>query len=153
MRTLFDNKTNHLPQKIIPTENFFYLGYTDNYDVRLVIEEWEFRLYDYEWWSWESINENHYDEWWWVDIGEYFQGCWDCMDRDTCEYSVVHFDTNNPEEMALELANVCDEELEDTSYVREEDNIRVRQNLVDFIRKGMEKVEAYKNSFVYYYYK
>lgn len=56
------------------------------------------------------------------------------MDRDTCQYSVVEFDSKDAVDMAIELANVCTEELEDTSYVRE-DNERVRQNLVDFIRR------------------
>lgn len=152
MRSLFDNEVRHLPQKIIPAEDSFYLGYVENNDVRLVIEEGEFRVYNYEWWSWESINENHYDEWWWVDIGEYFGGGCDCMDRDTCQYSVVEFDSKDAVDMAIELANVCTEELEDTSYVRE-DNERVRQNLVDFIRRWMWMVDSYKNSFVYYYYK
>lgn len=154
MKSLYsDNAIRSLPKEMIRREDYFYLGYVDGYDTYLVVEEWEFRIYNFEWWSYESIVDwEHEEEDWRCDIGAYFQGREEEMDKDSCEYCVAKFDSNNPLEMALELANVCSEELEDNTYTRADDGL-VKAELVDFLKRWMVKVKKYQNSFAYHYYK
>lgn len=151
MRGLFYNVVKHLPNKPIKREDFYILGYTDNYDVYLVIEEWEFRIYNYEYWSYENIHENHEDEDWRDGVGEYFEGMEDYMDTDTCEYSVAEFENKTPIEMAIELANRCEEDLEDCYNARDWASVSTR--LINFITAWLTKIAQYKWQRVYGYYK
>ena len=159
MDSLFEDQIRHLPKATISKEDSYYLGYVDGCDVRLVVEEWEFRIYNYERWSYDSIREwDHEDESWWGDCCIYFSGASDCLDEDTVEYSVPKFDSYIPKEMAIEIAEKCSEELEDIAFVREtdspyEDRLIPKKELVEFICNALEKVDEYKHNFVFYYYK
>lgn len=154
MKSLFNNVVKHLPEKPIKRENLFALGYVESYDVWLAIEDWEFRIYNYEWWSYDSIvGWEHEDEDWWCDCCQYFLDTCDCMDKSTCEYSVAEFTNRCPEDMAQELLNICIDQLEDVGIHMEDDGWVPSKALIDFIRDWMKKVEKYKDSFVFYYYK
>ena len=146
------NCMKHLPKNRIPLQHRMYLGYVDNYDHWLVVEEWEFRVYNYEYWSWESIEENHEDETWWAESCDYFTDADGCMDVDTCEYTVLKFEWKDAVEMANEIYTACEEDLEDVSY-SVYDWVNPSQQLVDFISRGLFKVKEYQDSLVYCYYK
>lgn len=146
------NCIKHLPKNRIPLQDRMYLGYVDNYDHWLVVEEWEFRVYNYEYWSWESIEENHEDETWRAESCDYFADADGCLDMDTCEYAVPKFEWKDAVEMANEIYTACEEDLEDMSY-SVYDWVNPSQQLVDFISRGLLKVKEYQDSLVYCYYK
>lgn len=153
MKSLFDREKKHLPNKRIPKLDIYCLGYVDNYDVWLVIEEWEFRIYNYEYWSWESISDAwHEDEDWRCGCDKYFEWVWDYMDMATVEYSVAEFTNKDCVDIARELATICEEELEDSrSLVDWAWN--PTEGLIDFIRNWLKKIAEYKWNLYYTYYK
>lgn len=153
MKSFLDNEIKHLPTKRILVGDRMYLGYVDSYDCWLVVEEWEFRIYNYEYWSRDSIQDwEHEDETWWSECDTYFAGPDGCFDTDTCEYVVAEFDSDKPEVMAEELLARCDLDLEDVSY-RISDNNEPSVELINFIKSGLEKIGRYDGSLVYQYYK
>ena len=153
MIDLFDNAIKHLPEIKIPSENMLYLWYTDNYDVRLVVEEWEFRVYNYEYWSWDSIRDgDHEDEEWWGSINNYFDNSWDCLDKDTCEYVPIKFETDIPLDMASEIVSACNFLADVGNRVLNSDGWATN-DLITFIKDGLIKIWMYKNTLVYCYYK
>lgn len=156
IRSLWNNMTRWLPEKRIHLEDFLYLWYVDSCDTYLAVEKWEFKIYEFEWWSYESIQDGwHEDETWWCDINDYFQGVDECMDMDTCEYSVLEpedFETNEPYAMAKELLDVMNQELEDVSYCSYEWE-EPSDKFVKFIEDGLKKIWKYNKTLVYCYYK
>ena len=152
MRPITDNCIYHIPEKMIKEEDYMYLGYVDNRDALLVVEEWEFRIYQYEYWSWDSIVDgNHEDEDWWCNNDSLFCRADGCMDWATCCYSVPKFESDRPADMALELANRCSEDLEDDGNCR--DWVFVAEKLIKFLTSWIEKIKDYDRSKVYAYYK
>lgn len=152
MLDLFNPAIKHLPKLKIPAENMLYLGYSDNYDVRLVVEEWEFRVYNYEYWSWDSITDGeHEDEDWWANIENYFGNGWDCFDKDTCEYVPIKFETDIPLDMASEIILACDN-LEEVGHRVSEEWLPT-DDLITFLKAGLIKIWMYNNTLVYCYYK
>ena len=60
-----DKYIKHLPSHQIMLGDECCLGYDNSYDFWLVFEEWEFRIYTYEWWSYDSIIDwEHENEDW-----------------------------------------------------------------------------------------
>ena len=150
---LNENVVRHLPKNRIPLQDRIYLGYVDGYDHWLVVEEWEFRIYDYEYWSWDSIEDgDHEEETWWAESCDYFADADGCMDTDSCQYTAPKFEWKDAVEMANEIYTACDDCLEDISY-SVYDWVNVSQQLVDFISRGLLKVKEYQDSLVYCYYK
>lgn len=136
----------HLPQKCIPREDKLLLGYRDDYDYWLVFEEWEFRVYSYQWWSMDGIIDGgHEDEDWRDDCDTYFKWGDGCLDIYTCEYATVKFENNNPEDMAYEIWTPC-EDLESRYSISDGNDEWPNDKLVDFIANHL------KNK-VYCYYK
>ena len=132
----------HLPQKRIPREDELCLGYCDNYDYWLVFEEWEFRIYDYEWWSNDSI-ANHEWEDWYDEVDNYFAGGDDYLDKNTCEYMSLKFENNNSEWMAYEIWEACDN-LEDRFSITDNTDEWPNDKLVNFIKEhSMNRVYCY----------
>lgn len=146
------NPIRHLPKEHIPKENIFWLGFWDGYEFLLVIEEWEFRIYNYEYWSDESIYDSHQDEDWWTSIQNYFWVWDDCLDTDTCEYSVAKFENDTPIAMAGELLAVCREKLDDLNWALD-DNWWPSTGLIGFIARGIVENMTYGKQKVYTYYK
>lgn len=148
----------HLPKKRIAREDRMYLGYADNYDVVLAIEDWEIRIYNYEYWSDDAITDwEHEDEDWREPIDDYFGWVEWNLDVETCEYLVADFESNDPNDMAKELLYACTDELEDRSwtiYDLDDNNDAIpSQKLVDFLRRCLVKTKEYQDSLAYAYYK
>lgn len=136
----------HLPKKCIAREDELCLGYDQSYDFWLVYEEWEFRIYTYEWWSYDSIVDwEHEDETWRDDVCLYFSGADDCFDKDSCEYTPVKFENTNPEWMAFEIWEAV-KDIEDSYSATNNDWDWPSDKLINFI------VEHFRNK-VYCYYK
>ena len=151
MLNLLDNGIKHLPNKRISQQNLMYLGYSDNYDIVLAVEEWEFRIYNYEFWSEDSIYSDHEDEDWRTNVNHYFWTGSDCFDMDTCEYVVAKFENDNPLDMASELILACDV-LEDVSH-RISDEWVPTDELIQFMKHWLMEIAKYNGALVYGYYK
>lgn len=103
------NYKKHLPQKRITSEDMCCLGYDGSWDFWLVFEEWEFRIYIYEWWSYDNIVDwEHEWEDWYSEVDNYFARVDNFLDTDSCKYFTVEFVNNNPEGMAYEIREACD---------------------------------------------
>lgn len=152
MRPIIVDCINHIPDKMIKEEDYLYLGYIDNRDVLLAVEDWEFRIYQYEYWSWDSIVDgDHENEDWWCNNDSLFARADGCMDSATCCYSVPKFESDRPIEMAIELAHRCSEDLEDDGNCRDWNGVAVK--LINFLTSWVEKIKNYNRSKVYAYYK
>ena len=134
----------HLPSKPIPREDLLCLGYRDSYDYRLVFEEWEFRVYNYQWRSMDSIIDSHHEnEDWRDDCFTYFKWGDGCLDKDTCEYATVKFGNNNPEDMAYEIWSACDD-LEDRYSISDGNDEWPNDKLINFIKEHLlNKIYCY----------
>ena len=128
------------------------MGFWDGYEFLLVIEEWEFRIYNYEYWSDESIYDNHQDEDWWTSIQNYFWVWDDCFDVDTCEYSVAKFENDTAIAMANEFLTACREKLDDVNW-RFDNNWCPSTDLIGFMARGIMENMVYGKQKVYTYYK
>lgn len=153
MIDLDEGAIKHLPEKRISREDSFWLGYADNFDYWLVVEEWEFRVYNYEWRAEESIMINHEWEDWWAYCSDYIQSVADCLDKDTMEYTVPKFETNDAEDMAIDLVRACEERFEDVSYNLKNGDWTPSELFIKFIRHWLEKINSYNKDKVYCYYK
>lgn len=155
--SFFEWAIKHLPDKTIPREDYISLGYVDWYDVLLVIEEWEFRIYNYEYWGYDAIEDwEHGDEDWYAHIDDYFPWMWDFLDKDTCEYKVAEFESNNPFDMAHEILMACEERLDDMGgriYDMSNEITRPSSELILFMERWLKEVAKYNGSLVYQYYK
>lgn len=140
------NYKKHFPQKRIKSEDMCCLGYDNSWDFWLVFEEWEFRIYTYEWWSYDGVRDWGYEnEDWYEDVNNYFADGDDYLDKDTCEYMSLKFENNNPEWMAYEIWEACDD-LEDRYSISDWNDEWPNDKLVNFI------TDHIKNK-VYCYYK
>lgn len=149
MIKLFEGGTRHIPDE--PIMDGIYLWFVDWFEAWLCIEEWEFRIYNYEYRSYDSIvGWWHEDEEWRNYTLNFFLGAEDCLDIETIQYTVPKFSSMNPVDIAEEIYLACNSELDDISpnIVWENDN--PSQELVDFIRRWITKI---KNTKTYAYYK
>lgn len=139
-----DKCIKHLPKKRISTKDSVCLGYDSNYDFWLVFEDWEFRIYSYEWWSYDSITDwEHEDEDWWEDCCHYFEAVDGCLDLNTCEYLPVKFENTNPEWMACEIWEAT-EDLEDNYSVTSREWDWPNDKLINFIKEHLlNKIYCY----------
>lgn len=147
----------HIPEKHISSDDMLCLWYRDNYDCLLVVEEWEFRIYSYEYWSEENIMENHEDEDWWENIWKYFGDDSAYLDLDTIEYLPIKFENMwNPIDMASELLVSCEIAIDELVYSLTDwgdDELIPSKKFIDFIKHWLDKIAEYKNWKVYLYYK
>lgn len=144
MESFFTNPIKHIPDK--PISDYIYLGYTvDSYDVYLVWEENEFRIYNYEYWSYDSIIDwEHENEDWYENISRYFvSACGDYLDLGSLEYIVPKFEGKDAIDIASEIVNVWEEELDVNTCMEYWAPI---DRLVNFI-------DTHLNGLVYAYYK
>lgn len=152
MIQLFDDEIPHIPKKTI--KDLIYLWFCDWYEAWLCVEDWEFRIYNYEWWCHDSLRDWWYeDETWWAWADNYFDCADECLDVDTIRYSIPMFSSNEPKEMAKELLEACKADLEDTATHLEAVGGWPWQALIDFMAKWLEKIAKYENRLVYCYYK
>lgn len=133
----------HLPEKLISREDSLCLGYCDNWDYWLVFEEWELRIYNYEWWSYDTCRGEHWDEDWWACTDCYFEWTDGCLDKITCEYMSLKFENTNPEWMAYEIWEACDN-LEDRYSISDWNDEWPNDKLVNFIKEhSMNRAYCY----------
>lgn len=152
MTQLFDDEIPHIPKKTI--RDLIYLWYCDWYEAWLCVEDWEFRIYNYEWWGHDSLVDWWYeDETWWAWADSYFDCADECLDVDTIRYSIPMFSSNEPKEMAEQLLEACKADLEDTATHLEAVGGWPWQALIDFITNWLRKIAEYENRLVYCYYK
>ena len=139
-----DKYIKHLPSHQITREDECCLGYDNSWDFWLVFEEWEFRIYTYEWWSYDSIVdwEHEWEDWWrYCDV--YFKGCDDVFDIGTCEYLPVKFENTNPEWMACEIWEAT-EDLEDNYSITSREWDWPNDKLINFIKEHLlNKIYCY----------
>lgn len=147
---LFDKTVKNIPKKHISKEDCMYLGYVDSYCVWLVVEEWEFRIYNYEEWREEDLRDHEWEDWW-ACVWDFFGDSVSYLDMDTIEYSVPKFEEMSPLSIASEVLLACDD-LEDVSYSVSDGWIPTDQFL-NFIRHWIDEIELFKNWKVYLYYK
>lgn len=153
MIDIFEDEIHRLPEKAIPRGDYIYLGYVDGYDALLCVEEWEFRVYNYEFWGEEDILDNHEDEDWRACRGDYFEWATDCLDKDTLQYTTIMFDnTKDTYSMACELLKACESALEDLSRsIFDEWETRIPSaTLLSFLEGWKQKLNKCK---AYFYYK
>lgn len=152
---LFDNLILHMPKETIPREDWLYLGWVENYNAVLCYEEWEFRIYSYEQFDMNEIQDWGFeDEDWreWADNS--FHWIDYILDKESCKYSKLELpDILDCVEIARNILFACDDELEYTSYQLYDMNDVPSERLVDFIRNWLAKMRDYKATFVYHYYK
>ena len=152
MTQLFDDEIPHIPKKTI--RDLIYLWYCDWCEAWLCVEDWEFRIYNYEWWCHESLRDWWYeDETWRAWADNYFYCADECLDVDTIRYSIPMFSSNEPKEMAKELLEACKADLKDTATHLEAVGGWPWQALIDFIANWLKKIAEYENRLVYCYYK
>ena len=153
MTQLFDDEIPHIPKKTI--KDLIYLWYCDWYEAWLCVEDWEFRIYNYEWWGHDRLRDWWYeDETWRAWADNYFDCADECLDVDTIRYSIPMFSSNEPKEMAKQLLEACKADLEDVAAHLETINGSWPwQALIDFIANWLKKIAEYENRLVYCYYK
>lgn len=133
----------HLPKQQIMLGDECCLGYDNCRDYRLVFEEWEFRIYNYEYWSYDSIVDwEHEEEDWWGDCNDYFKGGDWCLDLNSCEYMSLKFENNNPVWMAYEIWEACDA-LENRYLISDWNDEWPNDKLVNFIKEHLMGVYCY----------
>ena len=139
-----DKCIKHLPKNQIALGDECCLGFDNSYDFWLVFEEWEFRIYSYEWWSYDSIVDwEHEDQHWWRYCNDFFKWTDGCLDLDSCEYLPVKFENTNPEWMAYEIWEACDD-LEDRYSISDWNDEWPNDKLVNFIKEHlMNKIYCY----------
>lgn len=150
MINLFDKTVKHIPKKHISRHDCMYLGYVDSYCVWLVVEEWEFRIYNYEEWREEDLRDHEWEDWWGC-VWDFFGDSVSYLDIDTIEYSLPTFEEMSPLGIASELLLACDD-LEDVSYTISDGWVPT-DAFLDFIRHWIDEIKLFKNWKVYLYYK
>lgn len=154
MIKLFDDTIWHLPKEHISIDKCIYLGYVECYPTRLVVEDWEFRVYNYEERYDEDIFPAHQDEDWRAVVWDYIGNSGVFFDLDTLMYSVPKFESNNPLDMAHEILLACNDELEDVSLeIYDYVGWIPTPRFVSFIENWLKEIEERKNGKVYLYYK
>ena len=136
---------HRIPEKVISGNDYFYIWMSNDYEYLLVVENWELRIYSYEYWSEDSIQENHSWEDWWEYLHTCFEWMYDCFDRLTMRYSALDIKWKAPFDIAKEIINWADENMaDDLSWALVENNDRRNKipgsDLIRFIERALSKV-------------
>lgn len=145
---------HHIPEKVISGNDYFYIWMSNDYEYHLVVENWELRIYSYDYWSEDNIQADHSWEDWWGYLYTYFQWMFDCFDRNTMRYMALNIEWKAPFDIAKEIINWAYRNMaDDLSYYLVEDNNRTSKvpssNFLKFINRALSKV----GEKVYQYYK
>lgn len=141
-------KIKHVPKKPL---DYVYLWERESFSYYLTVEDFEFRIYSYEYRNEESLMEDwNLDAAWVYPVDNFFNDAGGYLDIDTLWYVKVGFSGRDVVEMARELLEACCNQLDYQSYrIYDSDNIP-SERLVDFIRRWITKIRDKK---VYAYYK
>ena len=83
---------HHIPEKVISGNDYFYIWMSNDYEYHLVVENWELRIYSYDYWSEDSIQDNYSWEDWWGWLHDCFVGMYDCFVRNTMRYLALNIE-------------------------------------------------------------
>lgn len=132
-------RTRHTPDDFIESQDRWFLWDTeDNRQAVLVFEDWELRIYTYDW---DSSDECDEEGWYW---------CWDVFQNFTGYYDgnslgYVKVDTSGSiDEIIDELYKSCEQQLLHFYSL-------TKDATAEFIKKHSDKIN--KESRVYTYYK
>ncbi len=136
---------HHIPEKVISGNDFFYIWMSNDYEYQLVVEDWELRIYSYDYWSEDSIQDNHNWEDWWGWLHDCFEWMYDCFARNTMSYQTLNIEWKEPFDIAKQIINWADNNMaDDLSCYLVENNNRVYKvpspNLLNFIKRALSKI-------------
>jgi len=142
-------KIKHAPEK--PLDYVYLWNRGDTFCFYLTVEDFEFRIYSYEYRDEESLMEDwNLDADWVYPIDNFFNNGGGYLDIDSLWYVKAEFSSEDAVEMARELLEACCDQLDYKSYrIFDYDSIP-SELLVDFIRRWIAKTKYGK---VYAYYK
>lgn len=145
---------HHIPEKVISGNDYFYIWMSNDYEYQLVVEDWELRVYSYDYWSEDTIQDNHSWEDWWGYLHTCFEWMYDCFARDTMRYQILNVEWKAPFDIAKETINWADRNMaDDLNWSLVENNDRrykvPSSDLLKFINRALSKV----GEKVYCYYK
>lgn len=136
---------HRIPGKVISGNDYFYIWMSNDYEYLLVVENWELRIYSYDYWSEDSIQENHSWEDWWEYLHTCFEWMYDCFIRNTMRYSALDIKWKEAFDIAKEIINWADENMaDDLNWALVENNDRRNKipgsDLIRFIERALSKI-------------
>ena len=136
---------HHIPEKTISGNDYFYIWMFNDYEYQLVVEDWELRIYSYDYWSEDSIQDNHSWEDWWSYLHHCFEWMYDCFDRLTMKYSALNIKWKETFDIAKEIVNWADINMADDvnrSLVENGDRTDKvpSSELLKFINRALNKI-------------
>ena len=136
---------HRIPEKTISGNDYFYIWMSNDYEYLLVVENWELRIYSYDFWSEETIQDNHSWEEWWGYLHDCFEGMYDCFARTTMRYSALNIEWKETFDIAKEIVNWADISMaDDVNCCLVENNDRTDKvpssDLIKFINRALSKI-------------
>lgn len=136
---------NNVPEETISWNDYFYIWMSNDYEYHLVIENWELRIYSYDYWSEDTILSDHQWEDWWQYLNRYFEWMYDCFAIDTMRYQILNIEWKAPFDIAKEIIDWADSSLADdlSCYLVQDNDRRDRvpsSNLLKFINRALKKI-------------
>lgn len=136
---------HRIPEKTISGNDYFYIWTSNNYEYLLVVENWELRIYSYDYWSEDNIQLDYSWEDWWSYLHGCFVGMYDCFDRRTMRYSALNIKWKEAFDIAKEIINWADIDMaDDLNYELVENNDRRNKipssDLIRFINRALSKI-------------
>ena len=133
---------HRIPEKVISGNDYFYIWMSNDYEYHLVVEDWELRIYSYDYWSEDSIQENHSWEDWWDYLYNCFESMYDCFESNTMRYQALNIEWKAPFDIAKEIINWADENMaDDLNWALVENNDRRNKipgsDLIRFIERAI----------------
>lgn len=137
MIDLLWNAITHIPEHMIRDRT--RIGDSEDWQQYvLVFEEWEFRLYNYEYADYYDIDEINREER--EDCSNYFYNFDYCLKTNTLNYSRLDIDWDGREKARDELANYVAECIEEAPRDYRE---RITKLMIDNIKNVGERVYQY----------
>ena len=136
---------HRIPSKTIIGHDYFYIWMSGDYEYLLVVENWELRIYSYEYYSEDSIQSDYSWEDWWSYLHGCFQWMYDCFNRNTMRYSTLNIKWKEIFDIAKEIINWADENMaDDLNWELVENNDRRNKipssSLISFIKRALSKI-------------
>lgn len=136
---------HRIPGKAISGNDYFYIWMSNDYEYHLVVENWELRIYSYDYWSEDNIQSDHWWEDWWGWLHNCFVGMYDCFDRNTMRYLALNIEWKETFDIAKEIINWADSNMaDDLNYELVENNDRRNKipssEFIKFINRALSKV-------------
>lgn len=135
----------HIPEKVISGNDYFYLWMSNDYEYQLVVEDWELRIYSYDYWSEDTIQDNHSWEDWWDYLYNCFEWMYDCFARDTMRFQTLNVEWKETFDIAKEIVNWADRNMTDDvgGSIVENDDRTIKlpsSTLLRFIERALSKI-------------